>query len=222
MDSILDTLSNVPAATSSQQLSWRLTTTEKLERLSLHSPLAQPYISTEPNQDDIIKEIMDILHYFRSPTDQPLRSKLTEIISMAIKLWTALRKDSCQVDFNYDPSKGDWQKCDFVNDLVTNGPRVADLRSEIPVDRLPSKSFVLFPRITGFFDPEHANPRNLHAGLALPHDSPAFREGLEEIKHIDQATDEFKRKLCRGSSAQSSPVMGKGPGDWPAPHHGYS
>ncbi|KAL8885600.1 MAG: hypothetical protein Q9192_006621, partial [Flavoplaca navasiana] len=28
----------------------------------------------------------------------------TEITSMAIKLWSALRKDSCRVDFNYDPS----------------------------------------------------------------------------------------------------------------------
>ncbi|KAI4220864.1 MAG: hypothetical protein L6R40_008664 [Gallowayella cf. fulva] len=90
MDSILDTISNIPAATSSQELSWRLTTVDRLDRLGSHDPSAPTEISTEPR-----------------PSNQRLRAKLTEITSMAIKLWSALRKDSCRVDFNYDPSADD-------------------------------------------------------------------------------------------------------------------
>ena len=222
MDSILDTISNVPAATPSQELSWRLTTVDKLNRLRSHGPSAPTDVSTEPSQGHIIDEILDLLHYFQSPTNQGLRAKLTEIISMAIKLWSALRKDSCRVDFDYDPSTGDWQECDFVDDVATNGSMAANSPSKIPVTQLPSKSFMLFPRITGSFDPDYASPCILHVGSALPHDSPAFREAVQEMKHIDYATKEFNRSLRRGSSAQSSPVMGKRQGDWPAPHRGYN
>lgn len=221
MDSILDTISTIPAATSSQELSWRLTTVDKLDHLGSHDPSTPTEISTEPRQDHIIDEILSLLDYFRSPTDQRLRAKLTEITSMAIKLWRALRKDSCRVDFDYDPSTGDWQEWVFVEDVTTNGSIAANSPSEIPVAQLPSKSFMLFPRITGFFEPDHASPRILHEGSALPHDSPAFREGLQEIKHIEYATREFKRSLRRGSNAQSSPVIGKRQGDWLAPHRGY-
>ncbi|KAL8723060.1 MAG: hypothetical protein Q9181_007362 [Wetmoreana brouardii] len=216
MDVILDIISNIPAATSSQELSWRLTTVDKLDRLGSHNALAPTEVSTEPRQDDVVDEILGLLHYFQSPTDQLLRTKLTEITSTAIKLWSALRKDSCRVDFDYDPSTGDWQECVFVDDVPANLP------SEIPVAQLPSESFVLFPRITGFFEPDCANPRILHVGSALPHDSPAFREGLQESKHIEIATNEFKRSLRRGSSAQSSPVMGKRQVDWRASHSGYT
>ncbi|KAI4231063.1 MAG: hypothetical protein L6R40_007854 [Gallowayella cf. fulva] len=221
MDSILDTISNIPAATSSQELSWRLTTVDRLDRLGSHDPSAPTEISTEPRQEDVIDEILGTLHYFQSPSDQLLRAKLTEITSMAIKLWSALRKDSCRVDFNYDPSTGDWQQWAFVDAVTTNGSMAANSPSEIPVAQLPSKSFMLFPRITGFFESDRASPRILHAGLALPDDSPAFRKGLQEIKHIEYATKEFKRSLRRGSSAQSSPVTGKRQGDWHAPHRDF-
>ncbi|KAK3167809.1 hypothetical protein OEA41_004255 [Lepraria neglecta] len=222
MDSILNTISNVPAATSSQELSWRLTTVDKLNRLGSHGPSAPTDVSTEPSQGDIIEEILDLLHYFQSPTDQGLRAKLTEIISIAIKLWSALRKDSCRVDFDYDPSTGNWQECDFVDDVATNGSMAANSPSEIPVTQLPSKSFMLFPRITGSFDPNYASSCILHVGSALPHDSPAFREAFQERKHIDHMTKEFNRSLRRGSSAQSSPVMGKRQADWLAPHRGFN
>ncbi|KAL8689491.1 MAG: hypothetical protein Q9218_004852 [Villophora microphyllina] len=216
MDVILDIISNIPAATSSQELSWRLTTVDKLDRLGSQNPSAPTEISTEPRQDNVIDEILGLLHYFKSPTDQRLRAKLTEITNMAIELWSALRKDSCRVDFDYDPSTGDWQESVFVDGVAANLP------SEIPVAQLPLESFMLFPRITGFFEPDCANPRILHGGLALPHDSPAFRENLQEIKHIEIATKEFKRSLRRGSSAQSSPVMDKRQVDWHAPHRGYN
>ncbi|KAL8734050.1 MAG: hypothetical protein Q9166_001811 [cf. Caloplaca sp. 2 TL-2023] len=222
MDSILDTISNIPAATSSQELSWRLTTVDRLDRLGSHDPSAPTEISTEPRQEDVINEILGLLHYFQSPTDQGLRAKLTEITSIAIKLWSALRKDSCRVDFDYDPSTGDWQEREFVDEGATNGSMMATSHGEIPVAQLPSKSFVLFPRITGFFEPDSASPHILHAGTALPYNSSAFREGLQEIKDIDYATKEFKRSLRRGSSAQSSPAIGKRQGDWPALHRGYN
>lgn len=221
MDSILDTISNIPAATSSQELSWRLTTVDRLDRLGSHDPSAPTEISTEPRQEGVIDEILGLLHYFQSPSNQRLRAKLTEITSMAIRLWSALRKDSCRVDFNYDPSAGDWQERAFVEGGTTNGSIAANSPSEIPVAQLPSKSFILFPRITGFFEPDRASPHILHAGSALPNNSPAFRKGLQEIKHIEYATKEFKRSLRRGSIAQSSPVTGKRQGEWHLPHPGY-
>ncbi len=222
IDSILDTISHVPAATSSQELSWRLTTVDKLDRLTSHGPSGTTDISTEPGQSNIIEEIVALLHYFQGPTDQQLRVRLTEITSVAVKLWSALRKDSCQVDFVYDPSTGDWQGWDLVDDVATNDSMAANSYSEIPADQLPFKSYMLFPRIMGSFDSDCTDPRILHTGSALPRDTPVFQTGLQEMKQIDHATKEFKRRLRRGSSAQSSPVIGKRQGDWPALHRGYN
>lgn len=213
MDSILDAISNVSATTLSQEVSWQLITVDKLDRLNSYGPSATTDVFTEPSQDSIIDEILDVLHNLRSPIDQRLRVKLTEIISMTIKLWVALRKNSCRIDFDYDPSTGDWQKWDFIDDVATNGFMAADPPSEIPVDQLPSKSFMLFPRITGSFGSDYPSHRILHAGSALPHDSATFQTDLREIEHINQATKEFKRNLRRGSSAQSSPIIGKRQGD---------
>ena len=217
MDSILDTLSNVPAATSSQELSWRLTTVQKLDQLSSHAPSATSTVSTEPSQDGIVDEILDILRHLRSPASEQLPVKLAEIASLVINLWSALRRDSCRVDFGFDPSTGGWQQWNFDEDVAT---MAANLPNDIPVNQLPSKSFMLFPRITGSFESNGASPRILHPGLALPRDSPAFRIGLQEIEHIRQATKEFKRNLRRGSSVHSSPVTGKRQEDWPALHRG--
>ena len=107
MDSILDTISNVPAANSSQELSWRLTIVDKLDHLSSHSPLTTATISIKPDQGNIVKEIWDQLYHFQSSPNQQLDTKLLEITSITIKLWDALRKDSCQVDFEYNPSISD-------------------------------------------------------------------------------------------------------------------
>ena len=220
MDSILDTISNVPASTSSQDLSWRLTTVDKLDRLGSLAPSATSTVSTEPSQDGIVDQILDVLHYLRSSASERLPAKLAEIASMVIKLWSALRKDNCRVDFGFDPSTGDWQKWEFAEDVATNDSIAANLPNEIPINQLPSKSFMLFPRITGSFESDDTSLRILHPGSALPQDSPAFRIGLQEIEHIHHATKEFKRNLRRGSSVQSSPVTGKHQGDWPALHRG--
>ena len=222
MDSILDTISNVPAANSSQQLSWRLTTVDKLDRLGSHSLSTTATISTEPDQTNIVKEIWDQLHHFQSPSNQQLNAKLSEIASITIRLWSTLRKDNCQINFEYSPSTGDWQGWDFVDDVVTNDSVAATSPSGLPSAQLPSKPLVLFPQISGSFNSDSASRRILHAGSAISHDSPAFREGLQEIEHIENATKEFKRKLRRGSSAQSSPVIGKRPRDWPAPHRDFN
>ena len=222
IDSILDVISNVPAATSSQELSWRLTTVDKLDRLGSCTPSATRTISTGPDQGDIVEELWNHLHYLQSPSDQRLHAKLSEIAGMTIKLWSALRKDSCRVDFDYNPSTGDRREWDFVDNAAMSSFKAADSPSEVPVAQLPSEPFVLFPRVIGSFSSDSASPRILYAGSALSHDSPTFREGLQEIKHIDNATKEFKRSLRRGSSAQSSPVVGKRQGDWPAPHPGFN
>ena len=221
MDSILDTISDIPAATSRQELSWRLTTVDKLDRLPSHSPSATMNISTEPSQGNIVEEILDLLHYFQGPTDQPLRTKLTEITRLAVTLWSALRKDSCQINFDYEPSIGDRQEWDYINGMATDSFKATNSLGKLPVAQLPLKSFVLFPRIMGSFGSGDASPHILHAGSALSHDSPVFQEGLREIEHIGDATKEFKRNLRRGSSAQSSPVIDKPQRGWPATHRGF-
>jgi hypothetical protein len=98
----------------------------------------------------------------------------------------------------------------------------ANLHSEIPVAQLPFESYMLFPRIMGSFDSGCTGPRILHTGSTLPRDTLVFQTGLQEMKQIDHATKEFKRSLRKGSSAQSSPVIGKRQGDWPALHRGYN
>ena len=220
MDSILDTISNVPAATSSQDLAWRLTTVYKLDHLSSHASSATSTVSTEPSQAGIVAQILDVLDPLRSSASERLPAKLAEIASIVVKLWSALRKDSCRIEFDYDPSTGNWQEWDFGEDAAINNSMAANLPKEIPANQLPSKSFMLFPRITGSFESTGTNPRILHAGLALPQDSPAFRIGLQEIQHIHHATKEFKRNLRRGSSVHSLPVAGKRQEDWPALHRG--
>ena len=47
MDSILDAISNVPATTLSQELSWQLTTVDKLDHLDSYGPSATTDVSTE-------------------------------------------------------------------------------------------------------------------------------------------------------------------------------
>ncbi|KAL8800745.1 MAG: hypothetical protein Q9182_004950 [Xanthomendoza sp. 2 TL-2023] len=193
IDSILDTISNIPAATSSQELSWRLTTVGRLDRLGSHDPSAPTEIS---------------LNLVRRAS--------------SMKSWVYFTIFKARPINDYVPSlQSNWQQRAFVEGGTTNGSIAANSPSEIPVAQLPSKSFILFPRITGFFEPDRASPHILHAGSALPNDSPAFRKGLQEIKHIEYATEEFKRSLRRGSIAQSSPVTGKRQGDWHVPHPGY-
>lgn len=221
VDWILYAISNVPAATSSQELSWRLTTVDKLDRLASNSPSAAATIATEPNQDAISKEILDQLCHFRNPSDQQLSAKVSEIASIAITLWSALRKDSCQVHFDDDPSTGDRQEWDLIEDVATSSAQAAILRPEIPADLRRSKPFVLFPRITGSFGSDGSSPRILHKGSALSHESPTLREGLLEIERIESETEQFLRRLRRGSSAQPSPAVGNFQGQWPVLHPGY-
>lgn len=135
---------------------------------------------------------------------------------MAIKLWSALRKDYYRVHFDYDPSTGDGQECSFVHDVATNGFRVASLGSEIPVDQLPSKSFMLFPRIIGSFNPNYTSSRILYVGLVLLTILRPFGKVL--VKPIKSTSREGTQScLRREPSAQSSLVMAKHQGEWPAP-----
>ena len=211
MDSILNTISNVPAATSSQDLSWRLTTVHKLDHLG---PTAA--VSTEPDKGEMIQTILSKLHYFQGSSERGLQPKLAEMAGIAIKLWSALRKDSCRIDVDDTPSTGDGKNWEFVDYRALNSPDAPLSPTRIAPEQLPPTSFVLFPRITGFFGSEGSGRYILHEGSALSYDSPAFRESLQEVEHINYATKELKRGLRPGFSSQSSPVMEKRPSDWPA------
>lgn len=223
-DTILNTLSGIPAATPGQDLSWRLTTVNKLDRLGLHGPSAIADFSTEPNQREIVEEIVNLFQYVENTDVRHLRAKIMGITSIAVDLWGALRKDSCQIDFDLDPSSGDWHMYLFEDDVPPNGSTTATpSTSDIPDTQLPSDHFILFPRITGVFDSGPASPRStLSPGFYLPRDCPAFRHALEEIKHVEHATEELHRKLRRGSSAQTSPAMNRIQGEWPSHHRGYT
>ena len=72
---------------------------------------------------------------------------------------------------------------------------------------MPSKSFVVFPQITGVIGSDGASPRTLDAGLVLSHDSSAFQEGLQEIEYIKHMTKEFEQGLRRRLDSQSSSVI---------------
>lgn len=217
IDSILETLSNVHAANPSQEVFWQSTTIDKLDRLGDHGPLRIFNFSTEPDERDIVQAIWGKLRQFSRPNEHRLQAKLTEIASLTVELWSALRKDSCRVNFSYEPSTESGQEWDFVTYDATGSPKIIGSPTEISVARLPSKSFVLFPRITGFFGSDRHDPKILHRGLALSHDSPAFREGLQEIEHINHATKEFERVLRRRPGSQSSPVTENRQGERSAP-----
>lgn len=221
MDSILESISNVPAVTSSQELSWRLTTVDKLDRLGSQDPSTRTDVFTQPSQENIVEEILDLLHHFRRPDDTQLHIKLSEMTRMTIKLWSSLRKDSCRIHFEYNPSTNDWQEWKFVDNVSTDGSKAASVPNKNPVAQPPSQSFMLFPRIAGSFDSDNTTSRILHTGVALSGESPVLQEGLQEIENMEAATREFKRSLRRGSSAQSSPVTVKLQKNWSAPHRGF-
>lgn len=206
MDFILDAISNMPLANPSQDLSWRLSTVDKLDRLGSHSHAKVSNISTKPNEGGISQAILRELRYLQSPSEHRLYTKLTAIAKQAIKLWSALRRDSCRVHLDYELSTDDRQKWDVIHYQATNSSDTINSLSEDLMAKLPSKPFVLFPRITGFFDSDDASPRILHNGLILSHDSPAFQEGLGEIEHINHAIKEFERDLRRRTGTQPSPV----------------
>lgn len=218
MDSILETISNVAAANSRQDLSWRLLTVDKLDRVGSHDSSVTPTVSTQPNEGDIRKTILERLHYFQGVSDDRLKSKLAKIADIVINLWSALRKDSCRIEFDYGPSKGDGKRWEFVDYATNHSSEVPGSPTNLVPRRIPSNHFALFPRITGFFDTDNASPQVLHAGVALSCDSPAFQENLQEIEHVDFATKELKRGIRRGSSAQSSPILDNRQRKWPPMH----
>lgn len=222
MDFILDAISNVPLANPSQELSWRLSTIDKLDHLDSHTHARASNISTKPNEGGITQAILRELRYLQTPSEHRLSAKLTAIAKQAIQLWSALRRDSCRVSWDYDLSTDDRQKWDIAHyQEATNNPDGANPPSENIVAKLPSKPFVLFPRITGVFDDyDDVSPRVLHNGLALPHHSPAFLEGLQEIEHVTLAMKEFERGLRRRAGTQSSPVMENQQGERSALHGG--
>lgn len=223
MDFILDAISNVPLPNPSQELSWRLTTIDKLDQLDSHSHAKVSNISTKPNEGGISQAILRELRYLHNPSEHTLSTKLTAIAKQVIKLWSALRRDSCGVHWDYDLSTDNRQGWDVVHYQATDSPDAVNSPSKNLMAKLPSKPFVLFPRITGFFDSEDASPRILHKGLVLSHDSPAFMEGLQEIEHINHATKEFERGLRRRTTGtQSSPVTDNHQGEGPALHGGFN
>ena len=222
MDFILDAISEIQPANPSQELSWQLTTVDKLDRLDPHGHSGISNISTKPDELDIVQAILGKLRYFQNPSEHRLRVKLTAIANLAIRIWSALRRDSCRVQLDYEPSTDDRQKWDFVHYQPANSPDAVNSPSENLTAKLPSKSFVLFPRITGFFDSDGTRRQILHTGVALSHDSPAFQEGLQEIEHINHMTKEFERGLRKRAGTQSSPIMDNRQGEWPAPHSGFN
>ena len=215
-DRILDTLSNVTGRSVKQERAWRLATVEKLDRIRTQGENSTKSISTMPDQADIVQAIEEQLHYFQNPADQRLHSRLTEIAKHAIKLWSALRKDSCQLHFGYDPGAKQSSEWPFIDHQATDDAEAEAVPTQISPTQLPLKPFVLFPRITGSFDSD-TSPRELHPGLALSHESPAFRESFQEIIVFKQMTAEWERSLRSGSSAKSSPVMAKSQANWPGP-----
>ena len=221
IDFILNAISEIQPVNPSQELSWQMTTIDKLDRLNPHGHSGTSNISTKPDELDIVQAILGKLRYFQNPSELQLRAKLTAIANLAVTIWSALRRDSCRIHWDYEPSTDDRQKWDFVHYQPANSPDAVNSPSESLTAKLPSKSFVLFPRITGSFDSINARHQILHTGLALSHDSPAFQEGLREIEQISHMTKEFERGLRKRAGTQSSPTMENRQGQWPAPHSGF-
>lgn len=209
MDFILDAISKKTPINSSQDLFWRLATIEKLDWLG---SCDHPVISTMPDVEGIVQAILEQLHYFRNPGEQQLYHKLIEIFGLAVQLWKALRRDNCRVDFDYRPSLTDWT---FVPCTKVDSQNATIPPSGAYDTKLPSEEFVLFPKITGFF--ESTDATILHKGIALPHGSPVFRECLQEIHDVKQATEEFQRGLRKRAGTQSSPVLDHRQVAWHAP-----
>ena len=214
IDWILDTISSVPGVTSSQDLSWRLITVEKLDRLGSQRTSERTTIATVPDQGHIVEGFWESLRYLQSPADERVRAQLAEIANIAIKLWRALRKDNCRIQFDHSPSKLGHPDWSFVGDMVTKGSEATNPPSEILGAQLPTEPFVLFPRIVGSFGSEDSKSRVLHTGFALSNQCPAFEDGLQEIVDNDNYLKEVKLNMRKGSSAQSSPVVNKRPADW--------
>ncbi|MCJ1429570.1 hypothetical protein MMC29_007485 [Sticta canariensis] len=71
-----------------------------------------------------IYTILDKFHYFQNPADHRLHAKLRKIASTVIRLWRALRKDSCLSYIGNGPSTDSQQNCEFVEYKATNGAGV--------------------------------------------------------------------------------------------------
>ncbi len=221
-DSVLDAVSNVPAATLFQELSWRLTMVDKLDRLKSHSLSTQSSaISTKPDEQKIVQGIINKFHHFQKPVDSLLKPKLAEVVSTAVKIWSALRRDDCRIEFETSPEADNGKHWSFVDcSEIGNSPDASIPLSEIDTATLPTTSFVLFPRVTAVFPSDgNLKPCVLHEGIALSHKSPAFIESLQEKQHIQDQIKNKKKELQRGrrtlSSAQSSPTTERRPSDWP-------
>lgn len=143
MNFILNAISEIQLANSSQELFWQLTTIDKLDHLDSHDHFKTFNISTKSDELDIVQAILSKLRYFQNPSEHRLRVKLTAIANLTIMIWSALRRDSCRVHLNYEPSTDDRQRWDFVHYQPANSSNVVNSPSETFTAKLPSKSFVV-------------------------------------------------------------------------------
>ena len=133
VDWILNKIADVPAANPRHELSWRLITTDRLDSLGSDSSRGTSEIFTKPDHTGIVGEILDLIHHFQNQSDQGVREKLIEIANVALELWSALRKDSCQVEFDFDPSTDNQREWYYVGEEWTSVPMVTNSLSEISI-----------------------------------------------------------------------------------------
>lgn len=214
IDTLLDAISENHPTNCSQELTWHLTTVDKLDRLSSYNRSAASSISTKPEEPMIVQAILSQLQYLRNPDQQQAQVKLRAIAKQAIDLWSAIRKDRCKINFDYSPSTSDW---DFVTYNMKDSQDDDSMGIKISNDKMPKTSYVLFPRITGIFESENGTAQVLHEGVALHYDSPAFQGGLEEIERIRA----FERDLRKRAGSQSSPRISHRQTTWPTQHAGF-
>ena len=200
LSTLLENMASLQATNSNRELSWRLDTIEKLDRLGSEPSSTTPVILTKHEPMRIVTAIMKKLQRFEFSDKKLIISSLSDIADQTISLWDAMRRDNCKVTFNFSISGLDWNR-DIYETCTSEEESPQHI--DISETDLPKKSFVIFPQVTGHFIAESGH-RVLHGGLMLSHESAAFREGLMDIKRAEMRIEELSQNLRKQPITQPS------------------
>lgn len=166
---------------------WRILT---LGGLGSEGSLKTEQRGASPQVDVVVKSVIKALQPMMLEGGlSAVETTLSAIFNMAEAVWSARRKDSCQLMISTDPADNPhlWKAVPELH------PEPIEPKLAVSAD-IQLQYMCTFPRIIGSFLKNDEVVRTvLHQGEMLPSDAQALQGGLQEWSEIRQAAEEGAR-----------------------------
>jgi hypothetical protein len=170
---------------------WRYLTFEGLD-----AARSAQYVAQNAKRDNIDAEVESIAEVLRrlipKQSHKSFDQDLGKVLLDSTTLWDELKRDSCMVEFDLRPPRS----CapGWVSDICPEleQPNVKISRETGSHSKM--QSWCLFPKI--IFKPIDGEQK-IVVGHSIFVDSPAFHEGLEELKRQKEEIAQMRRNLAR-------------------------